>query len=219
MFNTWVCVYCMCRQELCRVQSSAGDGHGQSHGPPLDPASLPSLPLHILVFRAQTSTTDLYSFTQCELQRGGRREKGQKGQERTEHIRSPWFSGFCLCCFVFGFVIFAPESRGSLRQKGLFSRQWVRVRKRRMWRKGDYSTVEGWTVKGVQETKKYSDNKCPWHPRVDWGYSLNILLTLWHPQALLHWPIPSHYTTIVRYSYDTSQLTTRTLEQSMRMWK
>lgn len=89
MSYTRVCVYCMCRQELRSVQSSAGDGHGQSHAPPLDPASLSSLPLHILVFRAQTSTQiSIHSLSVSSgMERGERR--GQKGQERTERIRSP----------------------------------------------------------------------------------------------------------------------------------
>lgn len=108
----------MCRQELCGVQSSVGDGHGQSHGRPLDPAFLPSLPLHILVFRAQTSTTDLYSFTQCELQRGGRREKGQKGQERTEHIRSPWFLWLLFVLFCFWFCYIRPGKQRQFETKG-----------------------------------------------------------------------------------------------------
>lgn len=80
---TSVCVYCMCRQELRRVQSSARDGHGQSHGPPLDPASLPSLPLHSLVFRAQTSTQiSIHSLSvSSSMARGERRvRKDRKGQ-------------------------------------------------------------------------------------------------------------------------------------------
>lgn len=60
--------------------------------------------------------------------RRGEREKGQKGQERTERIRSPWFLGFCLCCSVFGFAIFAPEKWRQFETKGPFSKQRVRTR-------------------------------------------------------------------------------------------
>lgn len=118
MSNTRVCVYGMCRQELRRVQSSAGDGHGQSHGPALDPASLPSLPLHILVFRAQTSTQiSIHSLSvSSSPERGeGRVRKDRKGQSVSDRLGS---SAFVCVVLFFGFVVFTPESRGRLRQKG-----------------------------------------------------------------------------------------------------
>ncbi len=91
MSNTQECVYCMCRQELHRVQSSAGDGHGQSHGHPLDPASLRSLPLHILVFRAQTLTQiSIHSLSvSSSMERGWRRvRKDRKGQSVSDCLGS-----------------------------------------------------------------------------------------------------------------------------------
>lgn len=101
MSNTRVCVYCMCRQELRRVQSSAGDGHGQSHGPLLDPASLPSLPLHILVFRAQTSTQiSIHSLSvSSSMARGERRvRKDRKGQSVSDRLGSWAF--VCVVLFL-----------------------------------------------------------------------------------------------------------------------
>lgn len=80
----------------------------------------PLSPPPYLSIQSADINTDLYSFTQCEFQHGQRREKGQKGQERTERIRLSWLLG---CLLTFCFVTFAPESRGSLRQKGPFSKQ------------------------------------------------------------------------------------------------
>lgn len=71
-----VCIYCMYRQAFCRVQSSAGDGQGQSHVPAPDHAFLPSCSRpHLSIHSSADFNTDLYSFTQCELSM----ERGETG--------------------------------------------------------------------------------------------------------------------------------------------
>lgn len=52
-------------------------------------------------------------------------------------IRLPRPLHFCLGSFVYGFVIFAPESRGSLRQKASLvnSERKKKEESKRMWRK------------------------------------------------------------------------------------
>lgn len=153
--DTRVCVYCMCRQELRRVQSSAGDGHGQSHGPPLDPASLPSLPLHILVFRAQTSTQiSIHSLSvSSSVERGEREGSERTGKDRAYQIVLVLGLLFVLLCFKFCYVRSGKQRQ--LETKGPFRKQRVRSRekeRKRMWRERKCSQVEGKTLQNGQGT-------------------------------------------------------------------
>lgn len=79
-------VYCMCRQEHCRVQSSAGVAQVQSHARAPDhayPLPLSSTPPHILVFIAQSSTQlSIHSLCVSSNMEGGetRVKQDRKGQ-------------------------------------------------------------------------------------------------------------------------------------------
>lgn len=116
MLGTQMCVYCLCRQELHRVQSSTGDGHGQSHGPPFDPASLPSLPLHILVFRAQTSTQiSIHSLSVSSSVESREREGSERtGKDRAYQIA--WVLAF-VCNVLFLVLLYSPRKAEAERNK------------------------------------------------------------------------------------------------------
>lgn len=78
----------------------------------------------------------------------GRVRKDRKGQSVSDRL-GPW--AFVCVVFVFDFVIFAPESRGRLRQKGPFSKMELECEKRGKKGCGERKT-EGRSVKIVQRT-------------------------------------------------------------------
>lgn len=113
----------MCRQAFCRVQSSAGDGQGQSHVPAPDHAFLPSCSRpHLSIHSSADFNTDLYSFTQCELsmERG---ETGVRKDRKGQCIRLPRSLGLCLCCFCLWFCYICSGKQRQFETKGLFSKQ------------------------------------------------------------------------------------------------
>lgn len=128
--------------------------------------------------------TARYSFSQWELRHGGRRDKGQEGQEGTECIRSPWFFLFfwallfVLCCLWCCFSCSAQKPSGL---KGLIGKQ--RKRKEGKVEKRDRSPDEEKTVNGIQKNTN-TVTKCPW-------WSLIYLINYRHYET--HSSITVHY--------------------------
>lgn len=120
--NTQVCVYCMCRQEF-RVQLEMDTANHMGLLLNLPPSPLSPSPPPYLSIQSADINTDLYSFAQCELQHGERREKGQKGQERTERIRLSWLLGCCLLMLCFSFCYIRSGKQRQTKRGRPFSKQ------------------------------------------------------------------------------------------------
>lgn len=97
---THVCLLCV----WARVQSSTGDGAGQSHGPPLDPAPPSPPPPPYLSIQSADINTDLYSFSACEPLPARRRGTGGSGRAEpgSDCGRSATLICFCFSQHLHG---------------------------------------------------------------------------------------------------------------------